>query len=223
MEYTIRRARRTPELAGLWESPAWQAAEVGQIAWFHPKSTDHRPRTQFKILHDDERLYVFFNVHDRYVKSTRTDWQAQVCRDSCVEFFFEPKPDAGYFNIEINCGGTILVYYIEDESITPEGFHTYTQLPSRAQDHFRVYRSMPEIVYPEITEPTDWRIEYSVDLSLFAHYVGPLGKLAGQSWRGNLYKCGDFTSHPHWASWNPIGETLNFHQPGKFAALRFED
>ena len=37
----------------------------------------------------------------------------------------------------------------------------------------------------------------------------------------NFFKCADDSSHPHWASWAPIGEALNFHQPQYFAPLRF--
>ncbi|MCD6337129.1 MAG: hypothetical protein J7M01_02720, partial [Candidatus Marinimicrobia bacterium] len=37
---------------------------------------------------------------------------------------------------------------------------------------------------------------------------------------GNLYKCGDKTSHPHWASWSPI-DKLNFHQPKHFGEFVF--
>jgi hypothetical protein len=52
-------------------------------------------------------------------------------------------------------------------------------------------------------------------------YVGPLAPLAGQVWRGNFYKCGDRTSHPHWAAWSPVDE-LNFHLPRCFGALRLD-
>jgi len=32
------------------------------------------------------------------------------------------------------------------------------------------------------------------------HYVGPLGPLTGQVWRGNFFKCAEDNSHPHWAA-----------------------
>ena len=54
-------------------------------------------------------------------------------------------------------------------------------------------------------------------------YIGTIGDVRGQTWRGNFYKCGDHTSHPHWASWSPIGEQLDFHQPEFFGELRFAD
>jgi len=38
----------------------------------------------------------------------------EVWKDSCVEFFIQPRPDAGYFNLEMNAGGAHLCCYIED-------------------------------------------------------------------------------------------------------------
>ncbi|MEW6117215.1 MAG: carbohydrate-binding family 9-like protein, partial [Nitrospirota bacterium] len=42
-----------------------------------------------------------------------------------------------------------------------------------------------------------------------------------REWRANFYKCGDATSHPHWASWAPV-EALNFHLPHCFGTICFE-
>ena len=54
--------------------------------------------------------------------------------------------------------------------------------------------------------------------SLLEAYVGPIGDLSGQTWRANLYKCADHTSHPNWASWSPI-QRLSFHLPEFFGEL----
>ena len=56
---------------------------------------------------------------------------------------------------------------------------------------------------------------------MLARYSGPLGTLAGRAWRANFYKCGDQTSHPHWAAWSPVDE-LNFHLPRCFGTIAFE-
>ena len=29
------------------------------------------------------------------------------------------------------------------------------------------------------------------------------------AWRANFYKCGDDTSHPHWAAWSPLKKVNN--------------
>ena len=72
---------------------------------------------------------------------------------------------------------------------------------------------MPKVVDPEVDTPVTWVIQYEVPLALFETYVGSIGELSGQGWTGNFFKCGEMTSHPHWASWSAIGSELNFHRP----------
>ena len=44
----------------------------------------------------------------------------------------------------------------------------------------------------------------------------------GDRWRGNLYKCADHTSHPHWLTWAPINRPRpDFHVPDQFGILTF--
>jgi hypothetical protein len=76
------------------------------------------------------------------------------------------------------------------------------------------------VVEPEVEGPLTWQLAFFVPVALLERYVGPIGPLAGQEWRANLYKCGDGTSHPHWASWSPV-DALNFHLPHCFGTLRF--
>jgi hypothetical protein len=221
VEYLIKRAATTPELRGLWDGPAWKAAGIVDVALFHTRSTDHHPVTRAKALYDDRGLYVLFDVADRYVRCVTTTYNGSVCQDSCVEFFVEPKKDRGYFNFEINCGGTLLLYFIEDATRTAQGFKKYTPVPWEAAQDVRIYHSMPATVPEEIATPVKWQIEYAIPLALFERFLGSLGRLPGQTWRANFYKCADKTSHPHWASWAPIGEPLSFHKPECFAPIRF--
>lgn len=143
--------------------------------------------------------------------------------DSCVEFFARPISERGYFNFEINCGGTMLLYYIEDPTREGPAFVKYTPVEQKIANGVKMFHSMPRVVDPEAGMPVTWVIQYEVPLALFETYLGPIGKLGGQAWTANFFKCGDETSHPHWASWSPIGTELNFHQPVFFGFLEFEE
>jgi len=76
------------------------------------------------------------------------------------------------------------------------------------------------VVEPEIQSPIEWMLEFHIPIKLLEKHAGPVGDPAGQTWRANFYKCGDRTSHPHWASWSNVDE-LNFHLPRCFGALIF--
>ena len=221
--YIVKHAASPPDLDGAWESRSWAAAEVVEIAQFHPRSSDHRPRVQARLLYDRSGISVFFRVADRYVRSVATRYLDCVCTDSCVECFLEPKSGAGYFNFEANGGGTFLIYYIEDPARTPGGFRKYTPVRADLAAAMPVRHSLPATVDPELPGPVEWTLRYTIPWALFEAYVGPLGPVAGQVWRGNFFKCADATSHPHWAAWAAIGEELNFHQPRYFGEIRFAE
>jgi hypothetical protein len=223
MEYLIRRAPAKPELRGLWDGPAWQAADVAEVASFHLQSSpDHHPHTQAKMLHDADGLYVHFRVRDRYVVCAKTENQSLTCKDSCVEVYLQPFPNKGYLNFEINCGGTLLLFYVIDSTRSPAGIFRHKLIvPQSLIETMRIYHSMPKTLEKEIAEPTEWSVEFFVPYALIETYVGELPPPEQRTWRGNFHKCADDSSHPHWASWSPIGEPLNFHRPETFGTFRF--
>jgi len=204
-----------------WEDPVWAEAETIEVGSFRSESSSHRPRTSVRLLYDALGIHGIFQVQDRFVRCTRTRYFEDVWKDSCVEFFVQPKPDRGYFNFEFNCEGAWLCSYIVDPERTPGGFKDYTRVPAELGQTIRVSSSLPGRTDPEITEPTVWTLCFSIPSVLLEHYAGPIGSPAGQCWRGNFYKCADETSHPHWASWAPVDQ-LNFHRPDCFGRLQFE-
>jgi hypothetical protein len=214
MEYVVRRAGRTPELAGQWDGSIWRQAETLEVTNYHAKSSEHRPLTQARLLYDDNSIYAIFRVADHYVRCTRTEYQSATCKDSCVEFFVQPHADQGYFNFETNCGGALLLNYNGPPKSQP--------VAREWLERFRIYHSAPAVVEPERVGPMTWIVEYAFPLALIEAYVRPVRPVAGATWRANFYKCASETSHPHWASWSPIGEQLGFHRVSTFGALRFE-
>lgn len=218
--YAVKRAAKRPELNGMWNGPVWGAAETLAVASFRPESSDHRPMVQARLLYDAEGLYGIFRVQDKYVRCVQTEYQSYVSKDSCVEFFVQPKPGRGYLNFEMNCGGTLLLYHITDHERTATGFKEYRPLPWDDGRTITIYHSLPRLVEPEIMVDTEWVLEFAIPFALLAKHIGDLGKIPGATWRANLFKCGDDTSHPHWASWSPVDE-LNFHLPRCFAPITF--
>jgi hypothetical protein len=213
--YTVRRIE-----ASALEQAAFERAEVGQVDQVRPESSDHRPGVTFRVLHDGAHLYLRFEVRDRYVRSVQTAYQAPVCTDSCVEFFVQPRAGKGYFNFEVNAGGTLLLYYVEDPTRTEKGLAAFTPVPEAWGRRVEIRSSLPPVVEPERTEPLTWHVSYKVPLALFEAFVG--GGVASEPvWRANFYKCGDKTSHPHWLSWSPV-TALNFHLPACFGELVLE-
>jgi hypothetical protein len=219
--YSVLRANVAPGLAADGDDPAWKFAETAELNSFRPEGSSHRPRTSLRLLYDDRGLHGIYQVNDQFVRSIRTRYMDEVWKDSCVEIFLQPKPGAGYFNLEMNAGGAHLCCYIEDPTRTPDGFKKFTKLPADIGQKIEVRSSLPSRVDPEIVQPITWQLKFSAPFQVFEHYVGALGETSGPHWRGNFYKCGDEGSHPHWASWAPV-DVFDFHAPRCFGILCFQ-
>lgn len=228
LSYEIRRTPVAPPLHGDWDASPWSSANTLDVASFHPKGARFRPKTQARVLYDDQGIYIHFRVEDHYLISRMIRPHSSVCADSCVEFFVSPVTttprDAGhalYFNIEYNAGGTVLFYKAD---IPARGKRAFTPVSDEWLTKVRVFHTAPRIVYPEERQPVTWRLAYFVPFALFEHYMGaPLVLNGDTPWRANFYKCADHSSNPHWASWSPIdhNEDPAFHRPQFFAPLRF--
>jgi len=220
-EYAVKRAPAPPALNGDWDGEVWQAANEFQVRKLKAPA-GFFPETRGRVLYDDKGLYVTFRVNDRYVRSIATEYHGDVWEDACAEFFVQPKPERGYFNFEINCGGTMLLSYHENPAFKGKPERKDGAVPWEIARQVDIYHSMPEKVDPEIAEDTTWIIEYFIPFSLLEAYVGPIGDLAGQTWRANFYKCAETNSHPHWGAWSAIQPGYDFHSPKFFGQLNFK-
>lgn len=219
MTCQVSKLAKPPKIDANWDKSPWKETEPIMIARHMGEKPEHFPRTQAKIAYDNEALYVIFRVEDRYVRAVTAEPQGPVCTDSCVEFFFTPGADVsgGYFNLEMNCGGTMLLYHQKARG------QDAVAISKADLGRITVAHSLPKIVEPEITTPVTWTVEYRLPLELLKKY-GPVTRpAAGVVWRVNFYKCGDKTSHPHWLTWSPVGVPKpDFHRPEFFGVLKFE-
>lgn len=216
--YTISRCAERVVLDANWDKPVWQHIKPLVLNYHMGEEPDHRPNVRAKLAWDEVGLTIIFRVEDRYVRALAREHQGPVYKDSCVEFFFTPGSSLGlsYFNLEINCGGTMLFWWHpeKDEAI-----------PVSTEDceRIEIAQSLPKIVDSEITEPTTWTVEYRLPFALIKKYCPDAAKPKRDvAWRANFYKCADETSHPHWLTWSYVeNPTPQFHLPQYFGKLMF--
>lgn len=220
MEYLIELISGAPHPDADWADAFWRGTKILEVANFYPESSDHHPEVRCRLGYDAAGIYGRFIVVDRYVRSVATRFQDQVCHDSCVEFFVEPAGGRGYVNFEINCGGTLLAYHITDHRRRPGGFEAFAPLTVEQGARVKLYPTLPQVNDPEIAEPTVWQMGFFIPFAVLQEATGCPAPQSGTVWRANFFKCGDRTSHPHWASWSPL-HPLNFHQPEFFGDIRF--
>ena len=82
--------------------------------------------------------------------------------------------------------------------------------------------SLPARMVPECKNNLNWTFYFAIPIAFFVKYgdnVNPA--LSGQTWRANITKCADDSSHPHWVSWQKLSK-LDFHLPECYGELTFE-
>jgi len=219
-EYTVVKLQQPVEINAVWDKAPWNSIQELTLSHYMGAKPKHMPKVYAKVAYDDEAIYVIFKVEDQYVIARAKDYLGRVWEDSCVEFFFTPDEDSGkgYFNLEMNCGGTV---YFQFQTSPGENV---IQIARSDFDKITIAHSLPKIVNPEMTEPTTWYVEYRMPISILENYINITRPAPGVKWRANLNKCADQCSHPHWLTWAKIDyPTPAFHKPFYFGVLTFSD
>lgn len=220
MGYLICRTSTPPELSAGFDSDAWKKCGTIRVACFRPEGSGHRPETRLKLQYDNAGLYGLFSVRDRFVRCVAERFQDMVCGDSCIELFVQPAIGTGYVNFEFNASGVLLAHHVMDRRRRP-GSDDVRPLSDQEAEGIRIFHTLPNRVEPEIAEATDYELGFFIPFTLFEKTHHAPAPVSGTVWRGNAFKCGDNTSHPHWASWRPV-RRVNFHEPDCFDILEFE-
>ena len=133
-----------------------------------------------------------------------------------MEFFLMPYGSNCYFNFEMNCLGTLLLYRIS----AAVNVKNSKRIPPEDLRKIKRFSSLPrKIILPEKTEDTVWYAGLQIPLEFFRKYANITTPLQGQVWTGNVFKCADWTSHPCWMAWR---KTVTFHDISGFGKFIFE-
>ncbi|MHB8961701.1 MAG: carbohydrate-binding family 9-like protein [Saccharofermentanales bacterium] len=194
--YVVRRTDRT-DLSisdGIWEELDPLAIDV--FPW--RTYAVYRPVTTARLAMGRDRLAIRMQTDEKPLLARATDMNDDVFRDSCMEFFIQPDiEDPRYINFEFNPLGTLLLGIGRDRA-------TRSRITTDPRRFSIVSRCAEDIwmLYWEI--PFDFLEEFGW------HAVSG-------SFRGNFYKCGEETEHPHLACWNMISlSEPDFHVPAFF-------
>lgn len=169
----------------------------------------YKPSVHFSIAYDARNIYLKFDVKEEAIRAQAMSINGPVWEDSCVEFFIS-FGETGYYNIEVNCIGTLLCSFGEgrqDRTMLDEDI--IRRITSRS-----VIMQAPGMGYV-------WELTLVIPFEIFDRHT--FQTLRGKQAKGNFYKCGDCLPVPHFLSWAPIDNpTPNFHLPQYFGSLWFQ-
>lgn len=103
--YKVSRAREPIAVDGKMDEASWKNAEVQTFSYFYRGDKPvERQNSKFRMLWDNENLYLFYECEDTSLTARETNFDARPYLDDCAEFFCVPVPDSLYmhFGFEIN-------------------------------------------------------------------------------------------------------------------------
>ena len=189
-------------------NPNFQAIEC--VNW---EKFQYKPEVRFKISNDARKIYLRFEVREKYIRAVETETNGNVYQDSCVEFFISPLSDGNYYNFEFNCVGVPHVAYGPDR-------YQRKKLPLEIIEQIKIDSSLGSAPFAEKEGDFSWALELEIPVNCFLY--DHLNFFSGLKSKANFYKCGDLTTIPHYLSWNPINtKDPDFHQYSYFGDLFF--
>lgn len=174
-----------------------------------PKDAPYVPDCNGSVARTKTHLAVMYHVRGLDLRATEMEDNGHSWEDSCCEFFVSDPFDGTYYNFELTCAGSLLG--AKGSGRSNREFRDPTLL-KRVIRHSSLERK-PMVVNGQIF---GWTVAMLIPFDL----IGIDPDNLPVSVRGNFYKCGDLTAHPHFLSWNPVGVPKpDFHRPDFFGEI----
>lgn len=168
-------------------------------------------RASFSIAYSENSLFLKFYVKEQYLNSSVRNINGDVHKDNCVEFFIAFEKE--YYNIEVNCLGSIKVGY-------GEGRQNRKMLSEDTIKKIKIHTILNSSIN-SVNDLMYWEILLIIPKELFC--FSSIDSFQDLNCKANFYKCGDDLPEPHYLSWNLIEtENPDFHRPEFFGELYFE-
>lgn len=165
----------------------------------------YEPQTSAKLVYVKGKGFLCqMESEETNLRAKVTEIDGDTYLDSCLEFFinFDPKSGDEYLNLEGNPIGTLHCKFGKDRHVRKP-----------LSDYGCYTRPDIKVLHPE----KGWGLEFFISIeTIRALYHRDLF-IKGDVLRGNFFKCGDLTIHPHFGMWNKIElAEIDFHRPDFF-------
>lgn len=199
---------KTYTLKKITGAPNWDTIEVMPIdtlLWTDPLPIS----AQAQLCWDEEAIYLRMEAFEKDIRKEETDPLAEICNDSCLEFFIKPVEGPYYLNFEINPLGNYLIGQGDESDVDNRLRVIVPDFETRME---------PKVEFTA----TGWVLTYKVPFDFIRHFYPQFEAKVGTKVRGNCYKCGDLTVKPHFIAWNRVeSDEPAFHVPEYFGQFVF--
>ncbi len=213
--YRCRRAHGPIVVNGLLDEPAWQDAQIVELALADSGAPPRQP-TRARLLWDDDYLYAAFECRDDDIWGITTERDQDIYNQEVVELFVDADGDGhGYVEIEVSPLNAVLDLFMLWRDDRQRGLWDW--------DSAGLQTAVTVDGDPTRRGTADraWTVELAVPMSDFmtAPHLPPQ---VGDRWRMNLYRIDRGAQGDEYSAWSPPGR-LNYHTPWRFGILEFAE
>ena len=91
--YKVLKATDSIVIDGIMNETVWKKAEARSLDYFYQAETkNEHQKTVYRMLWDDENLYLFFECEDTHIVARETKRDGAPYFDDCAELFLIPAP-----------------------------------------------------------------------------------------------------------------------------------
>ena len=214
------RELRAEEVPQLMLTHGVEYRKVECLNW--PEAFPVHPQMEVAVAHTGGNLLLHYRVAENCIRAAAGQDGGHVWEDSCCEIFLQPEGQP-YYNIECNCAGTLLIAKGTDR-------HDRQPAPADVLNAVSRWSSLTAKAAPQANGRYvlplacgDFHWHMALVVPVTALFGSGMTDFSGKRLRGNVYKCGDCLSEPHFLSLFPIDTPQpDFHRPEFFQELAFE-
>lgn len=210
---------------GKMDEPIWTKTEARKLDYFYNlEKPDDDQQTTFRMLWDENNIYVFFELKDKYLTARETERDGEPYLDDCAEIFFITAPDSldthfGY-ELNLNKASNDFIYFNDYYNRKDVVFKTFNP-------DFEVEVTYDGTINDNSDIDTGWTMEIAIPISNF----GELGQIvpikSGTNWAFLAIRQDRNDAEGNRRSTStifPIYDiSKNVHQANRFGLVEFVD
>ncbi len=202
---------------------AWLQTEVRTLDHYRRyENADDRQHTKFRMLWDEDNLYVFFECEDKYITARETKRDGQPYFDDCAEIFLIPAPA----KLDMHYGFEVNLYKASNDFIFLTHFYqdSHTIIKSYNPE-FKVEISIEGTLNDNSDADRGWNMEFAIPLNLFEGIDSISPVKPGNRWAFQAIRQDRNDATGDRRSWGTLfevaQENTNVHEPEDFGFLEF--
>jgi hypothetical protein len=166
--YNVHRAKEAMTIDGKMDEAVWKNAEIRTFDnFFRLRGSLDKQNTKFRILWDDEKIYLFYQCEDTSLMANETRHDGATHVDDCAEFFCVPVADSAYihFGFEVNITKTsfdfvVLWKYLNGRTLFINGYNP----------DYQVGVTFEGTINDEKDKDKGWQMEMAIPFTCFNQF-----------------------------------------------------